>query len=99
MKRLWLWVLVLASTVGSQEVKHAPTVEQCRADQRLWLSKLEDSNGVTLVSFKELTGWQHEMYECRTVDPERRNQYVNVYAETNSEKIIRLEGFLDRHNS
>ena len=43
MKRLWLLVLVLVSfnSLGSQEVKHAPTVEQCRADQRLWLSRLE----------------------------------------------------------
>ena len=84
--------LVLLSVVGksaTQEVKHAPTVEQCQADQRLWLSKLEDSKGagVTLVAFRELTGWQHEMYECRSVDPQHRNEYENVYAESNSEKV------------
>ena len=40
--------LVLLSVVGTsaaQKVKHAPTVELCQADQRLWLSKLEDSKG------------------------------------------------------
>jgi len=42
---------------------------------------------VTLVAFRELTGWQHEMYECRSVDPQHRNEYENVYAESNSEKV------------
>src|SRR5262249_29179002 len=62
-KRFWLLVLVLVSVgiVGSQEVKHAPTVEQCRADQRLWLSKLEQVNDkpdpIWPVSFKELMKW------------------------------------------
>ena len=36
---------------------------------------------MTLVAFRELTGWQHEMYECRSVDPQHRNEYENVYAE------------------
>ena len=42
---------------------------------------------MTLVAFRELTGWQHEMYECRSVDPQHRNEYENVYAESNSEKV------------
>jgi hypothetical protein len=32
--------LVVAGVVA-QEVKHAPTIEQCRADQRLWWDQLE----------------------------------------------------------
>jgi hypothetical protein len=91
MKRFWLLVLVLVSvsTVGSQEVKHAPTVEQCRADQRLWLSKLESSvaDPVANVSFKELSGWQHEMFECQSVDPEFHNRYYNTHSEIYAEKM------------
>ena len=45
--------------IHSQEVKHAPTVEQCRADQRLFDSMLKQHNGVGVanVSYKELDGW------------------------------------------
>jgi hypothetical protein len=97
MKLCLLFALVVVGTLGSQEVKHAPTVEQCSADQKLWLSKLESSDDVVPASFKELAGWQHEMFECMSVDPQMRKQYFNVYAEINSEKVIRLERFLDRH--
>jgi len=42
----------------TQEVKHAPMVEQCRVDQKLWLSMVGGSRaGVTNVSYKELDGW------------------------------------------
>jgi hypothetical protein len=40
MKKLWLLLLMVTplQLVYSQEVHHAPTVDQCRADQELWLS-------------------------------------------------------------
>jgi hypothetical protein len=39
MKKLWmlLAIAVPLQFIHAQEVKHAPTVEQCRADQKLWL--------------------------------------------------------------
>jgi hypothetical protein len=43
--------LISVTAISSQEVKHAPTVEQCRADQRLWLSKLESDNGVVSIGY------------------------------------------------
>jgi hypothetical protein len=44
MKKLWALILIVISLhpIYSQEVKHAPTVEQCRADQKLWFSKISD---------------------------------------------------------
>src|SRR5215469_1121152 len=45
MKALWL-LLAMAiplQPICSQEVHYAPTVEQCRADQTLWVSKLSDA--------------------------------------------------------
>src|SRR5215469_6268828 len=69
MKRLWL---LLAIAVPLQfihaQVQHALTVEQCRADQKLVLSKLK-SNERTLISYKEGDGWYLEMQDCISVDP------------------------------
>jgi hypothetical protein len=99
MKRCLLFALILVGAPSyQQEVKHAPTVEQCRADQKLWLSKLENENSVVSISFKELSGWLREMGECRTVDPQFHNQYYNTAAEIDAEEVIRLEAFLDQHN-
>ena len=61
-----LWLLLVMGTplqlIHAQEVKHAPTVEQCRADQKLWLSMVGGSRaGVTNVSYKELDGWFAQM--------------------------------------
>jgi hypothetical protein len=43
MDKLWpLLVLVIPfQSIHAQEVKHAPMVEQCRADRNLWLPKLK----------------------------------------------------------
>jgi hypothetical protein len=35
-----LMLAVLTASVAGQ-VEHAPTVEQCQADQRLWLAEIE----------------------------------------------------------
>jgi hypothetical protein len=102
MKRLWLLVLVLVSfnLLGSQEVQHAPTVELCRADQKLWLSKLEEPGNTSLanVTFYELNGWSKEMSDCEKVDPEFHFRYYNTLGEANSEQVLRLTDFLRRHN-
>jgi hypothetical protein len=102
MKRFWLLVFILVSVtmVGSQNVKHAPTAEQCRADQRLWLSKLEQvgvPDPIDYISFQELTEWLGEMGECKHVDPNHRNQYYNTEAEIESVRVIRLQTFLLLH--
>ncbi|MFI5103193.1 MAG: hypothetical protein ACHP9V_07490 [Terriglobales bacterium] len=98
MMRTLLLVLVLSCVVGSQQVRHAPTVEQCRADQRLWLAKVESETSVVSVSFNELHGWLSEMMECKIVDPPRIDQYYNVAAEINSEQLLRMQYFMDRHH-
>lgn len=82
---------------GAQEIKHAPTVEQCRADQRLWMGKLEESARDYLPSFGTLADWQGEMRNCESVDPENRPRYYNVLGEIGAEQDMRLEHFLDRH--
>ena len=60
-KQFWplFFVLVFFSSLWSQEVKRAPTMEHCRTDQRLWLPKLESNR--SSISFKELMSWDNEM--------------------------------------
>ena len=92
--------LVFVTAISSQELKHAPTTEQCRADQRLWLSKLEQVNPpdpVARVGYAELMAWEREMLDCRHVDPERRDLYHNTAAEIDAERADRLATFLFRH--
>ena len=90
--------LLFAERAHLQEVKHAPTIEQCHADQRLWLSKLESEPSIVSVSFKELHGWLGEMMECKSVDQPSRDLYYNVAAEISSEQLLRMQYFLDRHH-
>ena len=69
------------------QVKHALTVEQCRADQKLWLAKMEQSNGAAAdnVSFNELNAWASEMLDCLDVDPEFHWQ--SLLSKLRSQKI------------
>jgi hypothetical protein len=46
------------------QIEHAPTTEQCQADQRLWLSKLEQSQSNDLPDYQTLSQWAHEMNDC-----------------------------------
>jgi hypothetical protein len=100
MKKLWLLLAIAVplQPVCSQEVQHALTVEQCRADQDVWLSKLTNRPDVANVSFKELRGWFNEMNDCESVDPDRQIQYYNTKSETHTEQLMRLEHFILRHN-
>ena len=75
MKNFWplLLLLIPDQLIRAQQVQHAPTIEQCHADQRLWLSKLEEPNdaGTVNVSFGELQG-QIKAKGWMTPDEERR---------------------------
>lgn len=67
MKTIWLVILGFISfnSIGAQEVQHAPTVEQCRANQKLWLSKLEQEpsrSGIANIGYRELDRtWGQQM--------------------------------------
>jgi hypothetical protein len=101
MKALWL-LLAIAVPLQSinAQVQHAPTVEQCRANQKLWLSKLVEpgTTGLAKVTFDELDGWFLAMDECQKVDPELTWRYYNTKGEATNEQLFRLMHFLDRHN-
>jgi hypothetical protein len=93
MNKLWLLLMVTPlQLIHAQEVKHAPTVEQCRADQRLWLSNYASTG------FAELTSRVAEMRDCEKVDPASADRYHNTGDEILAEQALRLQGFLYRHN-
>jgi hypothetical protein len=88
--------LLLTASIGGQ-VEHAPTVAQCQADQRLWLSELEES-APHLPAYDVLTQWQVEMRDCKNVDPSNYWTYYNTQSEIGAEKSSRMKDFLDRHD-
>jgi hypothetical protein len=100
--KLALLVVFTGLFAQAQEVKHAPTVEQCRADARLWLAKLEDGNvGMSPHSpdYPTLDGWRREMWDCKSVDPDKNqtDYYHDAITEIDAVQGMRLEDFLDRH--
>jgi hypothetical protein len=99
MKLILAFVVVLAGLAA--QVEHAPTVAQCQADQRLWLTRVEggvvDRNRQTLPDYKGLEKWDREMSDCEKVDSDNQWRYYNTRAEIAGEEIVRLTNFLDRH--
>jgi hypothetical protein len=88
-------LLVAPSLVG--QVEHAPTVAQCQADQRLWLSKLETLPvDKDLPSYTTLSLWNNEMGQCQKVDPPNEWKYYNVEGEISDVEISRMIKFLGR---
>jgi hypothetical protein len=95
-------MLVSCSAVWAQKVQHAPTVEQCRADQKLWLSQFEDhasdDASVAWASFNELQSWLQTMHECATVDPANKLQYHKTKSESTQTQWARFIHFLRWHH-
>jgi hypothetical protein len=93
----------LISPCLAQETKHvhAPTVRQCCAEQRLWLSKLMQypiSDGVTDVSYGELQYWRLDMFVCANLDPAHEDSYMSTDILANREQNRRLESLLYQRN-
>ena|SRR5437868_15431799 len=98
MKPFALFTTLLVSLVGAQEIKHAPRIEQCRADQKLWMSKLEGDNGLKNVSFRELRGWNSVISDCENVDTELHDRYYRTASEITAAMALRLSDFIGRHS-
>jgi hypothetical protein len=80
----------------TSQIEHAPTVDQCRADQRLWLSQLE--SGLPLPAVSIMDEQRGEMMDCLIVDPSRQLEYRNTTNEISAAVITRYRHFLWRHN-
>ena len=91
-------VASLASGHPTQNVEHAPTVEQCRADQAYWFSKLERTHGTDDITYDNLRSWHTEMNKCAVIDPPKEWKYYNTMSESDAEVATRLMRFVNRHN-
>jgi hypothetical protein len=100
MRAIVIAILILATAPAfAQQIEHAPTVDQCQADQRLWLSRLENTNDkLNDVTTQTLLGWSKEMEACNVVDRANAFRYLNTKAEIWAEKYTRLADFVERHN-
>ena len=79
MKRLAAMViLMMSATAAAQDIKHAPTVAQCQADQRVWMEQVEDQAIVDTISYTTLRQWGLEMKDCQHVDPQFEFRYHNA---------------------
>ena len=81
------------------QVQHPPTVAQCQAHQRLWLSKVEagyDADADYLPGWDTISQWAGEMEECETADPNNA-AYHNLRAEILAFKSMRQLHFIVRH--
>ena len=98
MKQFWLMVIVFVSfdLLWSQEVEHASTVDQSRAAQKLWFSKISDDPAS--ISFQELNFWSLEMHGCARIEPESNKGYYQTSGDAVGTANNRLMHFLERHN-
>ena len=97
-------VLLFALLAGAQEIKHAPTVAQCRADAALWsddyqLNKYEEFRYGTTLSWNELRARTLEIIDCIRIDKSReaREVYDSVSHSIAAESWERAENFITRH--
>jgi hypothetical protein len=89
-------LLFLPAPSFSQD--HAPTVEQCRADQRLWSSVVHDKDAVSKLSAQTLTKRSEEIQDCFAVDPENSNDYFYLMVGYGVALSVRYKDFIQRHN-
>jgi hypothetical protein len=95
---LLVFGLMLSLPTVGQDIEHAPTVEQCRADQRLWKARLKGGGG-PLPSVQILSQWHGEMIACWNVDPTTdQNDYAGTTVYISVEESNRYLAFIKRHN-
>ena len=98
MKRLLILGWLILATPFVAQVEHAPTVAQCQADQRLWVSKIEEGDREHLPTFDVLGKWGSEMLDCQKVDPANAWSYSNTNGEITAEQATRTLNFLVRND-
>ncbi|MFZ0735752.1 MAG: hypothetical protein WBL70_19670 [Candidatus Acidiferrales bacterium] len=100
-KRAPICLLALAAFVpsgGTQEVKHPPTVEHCRADVLHWAGRLNSDNKGGDVSILTLAAMNDEMSTCLSVNPGDEEHYLLILHVTEGISMVRMRDFIDRHN-
>ena len=96
-------VLMLAGVAGAQGVEHAPTVEQCRADNAVWWDKVTADapapDWATTVKESSVTIalWSKELGLCMVVDPTQTHNYAETDMRIALIISSRRRHFIERH--
>ena len=88
-------LLLPAASLGQD---HAPTTQQCQADQRFWFGQVDTPAEISKLSFRELQQRAEEMHKCNAVDAANVHYYQATRELLHFEQMHRLEHFLERHN-
>jgi hypothetical protein len=107
-------LLAICAATGSQEVKHAPTLQSCVADLNLWTSQIpgwpnpnpeqvrEGTKGLTV---QEMRGRVLSLNYCTSAYPalnrsksDELSSSLSLFIVYDNEIQERLMNFLDRHN-
>jgi hypothetical protein len=69
-------LLAFSGVASAQSAELAPTVAQRRADRAAYLTALApDGNKL---SFRTMSNWQQEMFDCRHADHDNESNYYIV---------------------
>jgi hypothetical protein len=91
-----LAVLMFVAPAFAQD--HAPTIEQCRADQLLWHSEFQKDRAAVTLDYDTLLRRAHEMYDCAKVDSAHKEVYENTGDGAGWAIGIRVNHFMSRHS-
>jgi hypothetical protein len=75
---------------------HAPSIAQCRADERLWASQDTGPDAFTNITADQLNVRKSEMIDCKAVDSVNQSLYNNMVAEFEGGLLVRMLNFLSR---
>ena len=103
-KTILLAAILIVYATPSQEMKHAPVLEVCRADQAHWEAQLAKPSGswatvANDLDSKTLVLWATEMNDCSKVDKDRGHTYVDTVHWLFAFLFNRESDFLIRHRS
>jgi hypothetical protein len=96
-----LWLALLSVTLAptqTTQIEHAPTVEQCKADQRLWAAETQIEKSKNLPAHRAMVVRSEETGACANVDPENRAGYLGVMVLTFGDLLHRYSDFVDRRS-
>jgi hypothetical protein len=105
-------LLLTTCHVGYGQSDHAPTVETCTADARLWINQITEymnaeadyinkglPNRSTLMglTYIQLIDRADEMGQCAYVDPQSEDKYHRLMEDYGDARNDRLRFFIKRH--
>src|SRR5580704_1113880 len=91
-------ISVLMFIQSAPLVEHAPTTEQCRADEAVWAAEDKSSDSFHKPSGMDLINRRDELAKCHYVDPDNKSDYDRTLWALDAEMRNRFEHFLIRHD-